>query len=114
MTEPNERGRGRKPDVFTSQLRHFDEQLSDFRSQYDNFTADERSGFRAWLERVEVLYSEGHEWNALLKVRTEYDVCDAAGNTLRWADADFSPKTMLAAVRAWDAGEDFAPSSVLP
>ena len=72
------------------------------------------AAFRAWLERVQTLNAEGQQWCASLQIQTQYDVCDEAGNTLRWADVGFSPTTMLAAVRAWDAGEDFAPSSVLP
>lgn len=112
MTNPDEGGR--RPDFFTSQLLSFDEMVADFRSLYDNFTAKEQSDFRAWLERVRTLSAEGDPWCARLLVKTECDECDEAGNTLRPADADFSPTTMLAAVRAWDAGEDFAPPSVLP
>ena len=114
MTNPDGRGRRRGPDVFTSQLLSFDEMVADFRSLYDNFTAKERSNFRAWLESVKTLNAEGDQWCARLLVKIECDEFDEAGNTLRWADVVLSPRTMLAAVRAWDAGEDFAPSSVLP
>jgi hypothetical protein len=50
----------------------------------------------------------------LLNVSAESDECDDQGNVLRWADARFSPMTMLAAIKAWDEGNDFAPPGVLP
>ena len=112
MTNPDEGGR--RPDIFTSQLRSFDEMVADFRSLYGSFTAKEQSDCRAWLERVQTISAEGDPWCSSLLVKTECDEFDEAGNTLRSADAGFSPTTMLAAVRAWDAGEDFAPPSVLP
>lgn len=114
MAESDGREEGRTPDVLASQLRHFDCQIADLRQWYDSLVPSEREQFRAWLERVIIVASEGSQWGALLRVGTEYDVCDRDGNTLWWADAEFSPRTMLDAVKAWDAGEAFTPSSVLP
>jgi hypothetical protein len=100
--------------VFDDQLRQFDAEISHLRQFYECLTPDERSRFRAWLKKVAALTSEGAEWGAHLKVRIENDECDEEGNVLRWADAEFLPSTMLSAIAAWDAGEDFAPPGRLP
>jgi hypothetical protein len=113
-SEDGGRRRRRGPDIFAVQLRHFDGQVADFRAWYDGFPAEDKARIRAWLERVEALAREGCEWSALLEVRTEYDECDADGDTLRWADVRFSPSTTLAAIRAWDAGEEYTPPGIQP
>jgi hypothetical protein len=114
MTEPNDSGRRRNGDVFARQLRHSDEKVSDFRKFYESLETDKRAEFRSWLEKVKALNEEGAQWSAQLRVRTEYDGCDENGETLRWADAEFSARTAIDAVKAWDAGENFSPDTVLP
>lgn len=100
--------------AMAGQQRHFDNQLSDFRQFYESFPPGERAKIKAWLEKVEAVGREGLEFNMLLNVKVENDECDERGTVLRWADCQFSPMTLLAAIRAWDAGEDFAPPGVLP
>jgi hypothetical protein len=116
MSEPDGPGRPRGPkgEVFARQLRRFDGKIADLRGFYDGLNAEERSGFRSWLERVDTAADEGRQWSAQVLVRTECDVCDESGETLRWADAVFSTLTMLAAIKAWDSGQDYAPFSVQP
>lgn len=114
MSDHQEQGDDRWRDPFASQLRHFDQLLADFRKFYDNLSPNERVGFRTWLERVEALAVEGYSWGAQLRVRAEHDECDQHDNVVRWADTEFSCSTMLSAVQAWEAGEGFAPPSVLP
>ena len=112
MDEPDRGGR-RQPDVFVSQLRYFDGMVLDLRGFYDSFTPEEKLQFRFWLERVLALQQEC-PWSAFLQVKVEYDLYDEKGEMVDFAGADFSPNTMLAAIKAWDAGEDFAPQTILP
>jgi hypothetical protein len=114
MSEQDDRNRQRKPDYFTSQLRRFDEKVSDLRSFYESLDPEEKSKFQAWLKKVKSLDEEGQAWSAQLQVCTEYDICDEDGETLRWADTKFSPQTLLAAIKTWDQGECFVPPSTLP
>lgn len=111
MSESDESGRRRRLNHETAELRKFDEDVSELREFYNNFDIEERSQFRAWLEQVASLATEGYQQSVLLRIRTQYDVCDENGETLRWGDVEFSPGSMLAAIKAWDAGEDFAPES---
>lgn len=97
-----------------SQQRHFDDQLADFRQFYESFLSEERAKLRAWLEKVDAVEKEGLEWNAFITVRTENDECDEKGNVLRWGDSEFSPATMLMAIKTWDGGNHLAPDGVLP
>jgi len=112
MAEMNGGNRGGDP--FTSQLRSFDERIANFRNLYVEYSVDEKSRFRAWIERAATLSAEGDEWCAMLRVRTEYDVCDESGNTILGCDAEFPPSTVLGAIRAWEAGQEYAPSSTQP
>ncbi len=110
-----EDGEGNKSrDAFTRQLRHFDNQLSEFRQSYDSRSAEERKQLREWLEKVSNLQEEGYDWNMNIRVHTENDVLDDNGELIRWGDADLTPATMLQAIKAWDEGDNFTPSSVLP
>ena len=107
-------GGNRERNPFTAQLRSFDERIANFRCLYDGYSAEEKSGFRAWIERAATLSAEGGEWCAMLRIKTEYDVCDESGETIRWCDAEFSAATVLSAIRAWDEGQEYAPSSIWP
>ena len=114
MSDHNGDGRRRRPDVFITQLRGFDEKLANFRTYYDNFEAEDRPRFRAWLERAIALSEEESEFGALIRIQTEHDQYDSDGNLVGWADAEFTPATMMSAIRAWEAGNEYAPSSVRP
>lgn len=110
MDESDDSGSRPFRHVFAQHLRKLDNDLAEFRLLYDSFDADERIRFRQWLERVSALNAES-TWNVCLRVKCETDVLDEDDNLLRWADAELSPTTMLRAIRAWDAGEEFAPDS---
>ena len=112
MAEMNGGNRGLNP--FTSQLRSFDERIANFRSLYDEYSVEEKSRFRAWIERAATLSAEGDEWCAMLRIRTEYNECDESGTPIRGCDAEFSASTVLKAIRAWEAGQEYAPSSTQP
>lgn len=99
--------------VFERQLREFDNQICVFRQLYESSSPEERAGIREWLERVKVLANEV-EWNMNLCVKTEYDEVDDEGNVIDYAGCDFSPSTLLMAIKAWDAGETFAPDGTFP
>lgn len=99
--------------VFAKGLRHFDNQLSDFRQFYESHSMEERKQLRDWLEKVDELQQTA-DWNMDIKIHAENDVFDDNGELIRWADATFSPRTMLSAISAWDQGDDFAPSTELP
>ena len=114
MPDHNRDGRRRVSDIITMQLRGFDQRLADFRVYYDSCDAEDRTRFRAWLERAAALNEEGSELGALIQIRTELDLCDSDGNRTSWVDAEFSPSTMMSAIRAWEKGEEFTPSSIQP
>ncbi|NQT15465.1 MAG: hypothetical protein HQ582_22095 [Planctomycetes bacterium] len=102
------------PHIFTRQLRHFDNQLSEFRQFYYSHSAEQRKQLREWLEKVSNLQEKGYDWNLNIRVHAENDVFDDNGELIRWGDAIFTPATMLRAIKAWDEGNNFTPSSVLP
>ena len=75
--------------------------------------ADEKSQFRAWLEKLDSVREESL-WEAVVHVHMTDEEVDENGNTIRWADSDFSITTMLRAINNWDAGENFAPNAPIP
>lgn len=90
---------------------HFDARLADSRSFYHEMDTEERARYRAWLARVHSLEDE-IEWEGGIMIHHHNNVDEDATST--WDGFEFSPSTMLAAIRAWDAGEPYAPDSNRP
>ena len=99
--------------VFTGQLKQFDDKLSDFRQFYESHSTEEREQLRQWLEQLDASQTAA-KWKMNIQIHAENDVLDDKGDLLRWADAVFTPATMLSAISAWDQGDNFTPNSVLP
>jgi hypothetical protein len=95
-------------------LRVQDDELADLRQAYESFTPLEQATIRAALERAEGVSCELAELGIRLKIEVEHDERDEAGNTTRWANCEFSLPATLMAIRAWDAGDVFAPNEPLP
>jgi len=98
---------------FTMQLKQFDNQLSEFRQFYESHSTEERKQLREWLEQISEL-QRAARWNMRIQIHAENDIFDGDDELIRWADAVFAPATMLSAISAWDAGNNFTPSSALP
>jgi len=99
--------------AFHCQQRRFDDELSDFRRTHESMPAEEKSQFRAWLEKLDSVEDESL-WHATVHVHVTDEKVDENGNTIRWADSDFTVGTMLIAINKWDAGEDFTPNGSMP
>lgn len=97
-----------------SQQRSFDDRIAAFRENYLAFPDEQRASLKAWLEKAHALERENADRPMMLMVRTEIDVYGEDGKPVRWADNQFTAGTLLSAVSAWDAGEDFVPHTVLP
>jgi len=109
MARPNDKFRY----VFCRQLRHFDQEMTEFRCVYESFAPDERKEVREWLEAVDVLWKKcPFDWGLLVKVR--HDEFNDSGEKVDERNADFIAYTMLMAIKSWDEGQPFVPDTVLP
>lgn len=93
---------------------HFGKQIANFRRFYESYSPGIRADLRSWLEKVEIVVKEGERWGLLLSVKSEKCACDRSGVFVRWEGVDLSLTTLLLAIRAWDAGYDFAATDELP
>ena len=95
----------------TEHLARFDREIQELRSWYDSATADERDDFIGWLSvLVTVVERNPDRRRFTLSCRINNLETDDAGNALYNGVVFLAPKAMLAAVTAWDAGEEFLPS----
>lgn len=99
--------------VFRTQLRHFDNQLSEFRQFYESHSTEERKQLRDWLEQVNQL-QQAANWNISIRIYAENEILNDNDELIHSASAVFTPTTMLSAISAWDQGDNFTPSTVLP
>jgi len=96
-----------------SQLRHFDQETTEFRRVYESLTPDERRGLREWLEAVDALGQKcPFDW--CLRVKVEHDEFDENGDKVDERNAEFMAYTMLMAIKCWDEGKPFVPDTVYP
>ncbi|MCE9531098.1 MAG: hypothetical protein K8T89_08235 [Planctomycetes bacterium] len=100
-------------DIILSQQMEFDQKLADFRTYYFELDPDHRKDTREWLEQTVALWSKC-PLDMTIRLIPEYDVTDEAGEVIRWADCEFTPSTMLQAIKAWDEGETLTPDTMLP
>ncbi len=93
------------------QLATFDREIQELRSWYDAATTDDRSEFKQWLtDLVAVAARQPDIVQFTLGCKVNILETDNDGNVVYDGVVFLSPKPMLAAVTAWDAGDEFVPS----
>ena len=80
--------------------------------EYDKLSNEERIAFQSWLERLAQLVAEQPS-SPPISVLCRTDVFDISdeGDVIYDGVVHLDPATMLAAVQAWEAGEEFTPNS---
>jgi hypothetical protein len=90
--------------------REFDEKMADMRRQYARLSPEGKDKLRRCLEDLSSPAKEMLECGFLVRVQQEIDFEDDEGNRI-FATVEYDPNVLLQAVKAWDAGEDFAPGN---
>ncbi|TWU44476.1 hypothetical protein Poly51_59320 [Rubripirellula tenax] len=93
------------------QLAEFDREVQEFRAWYLEATPDDRSEFRSWLEDLApIAIRQPSSLAFTLLCRVNNYQTDDEGNEVYNGVVWLTPKAMLGAITAWDAGDEFLPS----
>jgi hypothetical protein len=124
-------------DIHSRQLRRQDSKLADLRRWYEGNSPEQRAKIREGLEKADAATKdlaggmyltvkvENNEVGDQIDEIDEIDEFDEfnesgevesteADDATPWEDCHFCIWTTLEAIRAWDAGQDFTPHTVLP